>query len=100
MNYITDEEHRYPIPVLFHSFLLSFLYLSLSRPLPLPFRTLPPTPPSLPPTPFSLPSLPGSRSGKTDAEITAIVLANFDLRPGAIIRDLNLRRYVRSYSVV
>ena len=34
----------------------------------------------------------GSRSGKTDVEIMAIVMANFDLRPGAIIRDLNLRR--------
>jgi S-adenosylmethionine synthetase len=32
------------------------------------------------------------RSGKTDAEITEIVKNNFDLRPGAIIRDLNLRR--------
>jgi S-adenosylmethionine synthetase len=36
----------------------------------------------------------GSRSGKTDVEIMAIVMANFDLRPGAIIRDLNLRRPV------
>lgn len=32
------------------------------------------------------------RSGKTDLEITEIVKNNFDLRPGAIIRDLNLRR--------
>ncbi len=29
---------------------------------------------------------------KTDVEITNIVNANFDLRPGCIIRDLNLRR--------
>jgi len=34
------------------------------------------------------------RSGKTDVEITEIVKQNFDLRPGAIIRDLNLRRPV------
>lgn len=33
-----------------------------------------------------------SRSNKTDTDIMAIVMANFDLRPGAIIRDLNLRR--------
>lgn len=32
------------------------------------------------------------RSGKTDAELTEIVKKNFDLRPGAIIRDLQLRR--------
>jgi len=32
------------------------------------------------------------RSGKSDIEITEIVKNNFDLRPGAIIRDLNLRR--------
>jgi len=32
------------------------------------------------------------RSGKSDLEITEIVKNNFDLRPGAIIRDLNLRR--------
>jgi len=31
-------------------------------------------------------------SGKTDAEITEIVKNNFELSPGAIIRDLNLRR--------
>merc|ERR1711988_932036 len=31
-------------------------------------------------------------SGKTDAEITEIVKDNFELSPGAIIRDLNLRR--------
>jgi len=35
-----------------------------------------------------------TRSGKTDAQITEIVKSNFDLRPGAIIRDLNLRRPV------
>jgi S-adenosylmethionine synthetase len=33
-------------------------------------------------------------SGKTDAEITKIVENNFELSPGAIIRDLNLRRPV------
>jgi S-adenosylmethionine synthetase len=33
-----------------------------------------------------------TRSGKTDLQITEIVKSNFDLRPGAIIRDLNLRR--------
>jgi len=32
------------------------------------------------------------RSGKTDAELVEIVKRNFDLRPGCIIRDLNLRR--------
>lgn len=31
-------------------------------------------------------------SGKTDSEITEIVKKNFELSPGAIIRDLNLRR--------
>eukprot|EP01039_Chlorochromonas_danica_P007658 gene7658-8463_t len=34
------------------------------------------------------------RSQKTDKQITEIVKNNFDLRPGAIIRDLNLRRPV------
>lgn len=34
------------------------------------------------------------RSGKTDLQITEIVKNNFDLRPGCIIRDLNLRRPV------
>lgn len=33
-------------------------------------------------------------SGKSDAEITKIVENNFELSPGAIIRDLNLRRPV------
>lgn len=33
-----------------------------------------------------------TRSQKSDAQITEIVKNNFDLRPGAIIRDLNLRR--------
>lgn len=33
-----------------------------------------------------------SRSKKTDSEITQIILNNFDLRPGCIIRDLQLRR--------
>jgi len=32
------------------------------------------------------------RSGKTDGELVEIVKKNFDLRPGGIIRDLNLRR--------
>ena len=32
------------------------------------------------------------RSGKTDAELVEIIKKNFDLRPGGIIRDLNLRR--------
>merc|ERR1711988_1062630 len=32
------------------------------------------------------------RSGKTDLELVEIVKKNFDLRPGGIIRDLNLRR--------
>merc|ERR1719181_975169 len=35
-----------------------------------------------------------TRAQKTDAQITEIVKNNFDLRPGAIIRDLNLRRPV------
>lgn len=30
--------------------------------------------------------------GKTDADLTEVVNKNFDLRPGCIIRDLNLRR--------
>ena len=33
-------------------------------------------------------------SSKTDAEITEIVNQNFDLRPGCIVRDLNLKRPV------
>jgi S-adenosylmethionine synthetase len=33
-------------------------------------------------------------SGKTDEQITKIINDNFDLRPGCIIRDLNLRRPV------
>jgi len=33
-----------------------------------------------------------SKSGKSDAEITEIVNNNFDLRPGCIVRDLNLKR--------
>jgi S-adenosylmethionine synthetase len=32
------------------------------------------------------------RSGRTDAQLVEIVKKNFDLRPGAIIRDLQLRR--------
>jgi len=35
-----------------------------------------------------------ARSGKTDAELVEIVKKNFDLRPGGIIRDLQLRRPV------
>eukprot|EP00401_Gymnodinium_catenatum_P053050 CAMPEP_0117483316 /NCGR_PEP_ID=MMETSP0784-20121206/13875_1 /TAXON_ID=39447 /ORGANISM="" /LENGTH=387 /DNA_ID=CAMNT_0005277845 /DNA_START=11 /DNA_END=1174 /DNA_ORIENTATION=+ len=35
-----------------------------------------------------------TRSQKTDLQITEIVKNNFDLRPGGIIRDLNLRRPV------
>merc|ERR1711968_425222 len=34
------------------------------------------------------------RSGKSDLELVEIVKKNFDLRPGGIIRDLNLRRPV------
>jgi S-adenosylmethionine synthetase len=34
------------------------------------------------------------RSGKSDIELVEIVKKNFDLRPGGIIRDLNLRRPV------
>jgi len=34
----------------------------------------------------------GSRSGKTDAEMVEIVKRNFDLRPGVIMRELQLRR--------
>jgi len=33
-----------------------------------------------------------SLSGKTDVELVEIVKANFDLRPGCIVRDLQLRR--------
>eukprot|EP00529_Nitzschia_sp_RCC80_P021846 CAMPEP_0113501478 /NCGR_PEP_ID=MMETSP0014_2-20120614/32978_1 /TAXON_ID=2857 /ORGANISM="Nitzschia sp." /LENGTH=384 /DNA_ID=CAMNT_0000396073 /DNA_START=67 /DNA_END=1221 /DNA_ORIENTATION=- /assembly_acc=CAM_ASM_000159 len=32
------------------------------------------------------------KDGKTDADLTKIVEKNFDLRPGAIIKDLDLRR--------
>lgn len=35
-----------------------------------------------------------TRSGKSDHEICEIIKANFDFRPGCIIRDLNLRRPV------
>lgn len=38
----------------------------------------------------------GTGIGKTDAELKAIVNANFDLRPGMIIRDLQLRRPIMS----
>jgi len=34
----------------------------------------------------------GTAKGKTDQEILAIVLKNFDLRPGVLIRDLKLKR--------
>jgi len=37
-----------------------------------------------------------SRSGKTEAQIVEIVEKNFDLRPGCIIRDLDLRRPIMS----
>ena len=33
-----------------------------------------------------------SRSGKTDSELEEIVKKNFDLRPGGIIRDLQVRK--------
>jgi S-adenosylmethionine synthetase len=33
-----------------------------------------------------------AQGGKTDDELTTIVKANFDLRPGCIIRDLDLKR--------
>jgi len=33
-------------------------------------------------------------NGKTDADLTKVILDNFDLRPGCIIRDLDLRRPV------
>jgi len=36
----------------------------------------------------------GKKGGKSDVELVEIVKANFDLRPGCIIRDLNLRRPV------
>lgn len=35
-----------------------------------------------------------SLSGKTDVELVEIIKANFDLRPGCIVRDLQLRRPV------
>lgn len=34
------------------------------------------------------------RSGKTDEEIVEIINNNFDLRPGCLVRDLELRRPV------
>jgi len=34
----------------------------------------------------------GTAKGKTDQEILAIVMKNFDLRPGVLIRDLKLKR--------
>ena len=39
-------------------------------------------------------------SGKTDAELVEIVKANFDLRPGCIVRDLQLRRPVMQKTAV
>lgn len=33
-----------------------------------------------------------TRSGKTDEEIVEIINNNFDLRPGCLVRDLQLRR--------
>merc|ERR1711937_693613 len=35
-----------------------------------------------------------AKEGMTDADLTKIVEKNFDLRPGGIIRDLNLRRSI------
>jgi S-adenosylmethionine synthetase len=32
------------------------------------------------------------KEGMTDSDLTKVVNDNFDLRPGCIIRDLNLRR--------
>lgn len=37
-----------------------------------------------------------TKSGKSDAEITKIVENNFDMRPGCIIRDLDLRQPIMS----
>jgi len=37
-----------------------------------------------------------SKSGKSDSEITKIVENNFDMRPGCIIRDLDLRQPIMS----
>jgi len=37
-----------------------------------------------------------SRSGKSEAQIVEIIEKNFDLRPGCIIRDLDLRRPIMS----
>jgi S-adenosylmethionine synthetase len=37
-----------------------------------------------------------TKSGKTDAELTKIVENNFDMRPGCIIRDLDLRQPIMS----
>ncbi|CAM9354044.1 unnamed protein product [Heterosigma akashiwo] len=34
----------------------------------------------------------GTAKGKTDTELTEIINSNFDLRPGCIVRDLQLRR--------
>jgi len=34
----------------------------------------------------------GTAKGKTDSELTEIINSNFDLRPGSIVRDLQLRR--------
>ena len=34
------------------------------------------------------------KDGKSDADLTEVVNKNFDLRPGCLIRDLNLRRPV------
>ena len=41
-----------------------------------------------------------SLSGKTDAELVEIVKANFDLRPGCIVRDLQLRRPVMQKTAI
>lgn len=43
---------------------------------------------------FHMPLVLPLLSGKTDVELVEIVKANFDLRPGCIVRDLQLRRPV------
>ena len=37
-------------------------------------------------------------SGKSDAELVEIVKANFDLRPGCIVRDLQLRKPIFKFT--
>lgn len=38
-----------------------------------------------------------ARSGKTDAELVEIVKKNFDLRPGGIIRDLQVLNEIETW---